>query len=213
MTDAAHVEQIEKAKQAARSEAKRRISALSDEERHDLSLEACRRVDEVGPFRRASVVMLYMPLPSELDVTALALRCFQLGKSVCVPRVEWEQKRMVAVEIHRWDDRGMRTEHGVREPIEGAPVAARDIDVVFCPAMAFDVAGRRLGRGGGFYDRFLGQQELKATAVGIGFDVQVFDELPVLAHDAPLHAVVTDQRIIEAERRRTDKQRRASGSA
>jgi 5-formyltetrahydrofolate cyclo-ligase len=201
------VRQIEEAKKAARAEAKRRIAALTDEERHERSLEACLRVGEVGPFRRASVVMLYMPLPRELDVTALALRCFQLGKSVCVPRVEWEQRRMMAVEIHRWDDRGMRTERGVREPIEGAPVAARDIDVVFCPGMAFDLAAHRLGRGGGFYDRFLGQPELRATAVGIGFDVQVMEDLPVLEHDAPLHAVVTDRRLIEAERgRRTPRQ-------
>jgi len=193
------IRRVAQTKKSARAEVIGRLKDLSAFERRSMSLAACRRVEELDAFSSAAVVMLYMPLPTELDVTSLALRCLQLGKSICVPRMEWDTKRMVAIRMERFDDQGMRLAHGVREPVEGAPVPAEDIDLILCPGLAFDGYGRRLGRGGGVYDRFLVQPHLRAAVVGIGFDVQVLDEVPVWEHDVPLHAVVTDLRAITLE--------------
>ncbi|MCK4871542.1 MAG: 5-formyltetrahydrofolate cyclo-ligase [Phycisphaerales bacterium] len=186
-------------KEAIRAEAAARVGELTTQARHDLSSRACLHVAETGAFRRAGVVLLYMPMPSEVDVTPLVLRCFQLGKTVCVPRTEWKERHMIAVEIHSMDDREMTTKHGVREPIGGIPVSERDIDLVVVPAAAFDTHARRLGRGGGFYDRFLSRPKLRAITIGIGFEAQVFDRIPTESHDVPLDMVVTDQRTIHRD--------------
>ena len=79
---------IDQRKRELRLEIRQRIAAISDEDRHDASVAACNRLLGLPAFADASVVMLYMPLPDEVDVTAIAVRCFQLGKTVCVPTVD-----------------------------------------------------------------------------------------------------------------------------
>jgi len=187
---------MEQAKKVARAEVKKRLEALDAEERSARSLAACRRMEEMDAFARAAVVMLYVPLPSELDVTSLAQRCLLLEKTLCVPRMDWGEMRMAAIQMDHFDDRDLRISHGVREPSGGVNVAAKEIDLVVCPGLAFDRLAHRLGRGGGVYDRFLAQEGFCASTVGIAFDVQVLDEVPVLGHDIALDAVVTELRTI-----------------
>ncbi len=65
-------------------------------------------------------------------------------------------------------------------------------DVVIVPGLAFTARGDRLGQGGGWYDRFLTDIRVECTTIGVGFDVQIVDELPIEAHDVRLHDVVTE---------------------
>jgi 5-formyltetrahydrofolate cyclo-ligase len=66
--------------------------------------------------------------------------------------------------------------------------------------MAYDRQGGRLGRGGGYYDRFLGQPGLRAVRCGLAFAEQVVDELPTAPHDQPVDIVVTDQEVLRFNR-------------
>ena len=74
------------------------VGGMSEAQRHEASNLACTRLVNLDCFRHASTVMLYMPLPPEVDTTAIAIRCFQRGKVVCVPRVDWVRREMTAVE-------------------------------------------------------------------------------------------------------------------
>jgi 5-formyltetrahydrofolate cyclo-ligase len=65
-------------------------------------------------------------------------------------------------------------------------------DVVIVPGLAFTASGHRLGQGGGWYDRFLAQTRVDCIAIGVGFDLQIVDELPIEAHDVQLDRVVTE---------------------
>ena len=71
------------------------------------------------------------------------------------------------------------------------------------PGLAFDAHGHRLGRGGGYYDRFLGRLRRTAATVGLGFDVQITDEVPVNDGDVSVDIVVTDRRVTHARGSRT----------
>ncbi len=143
--------------------------------------------------------MLYMPLASEIDVTAIALRCFQTNCNVCVPKVNWQRRDMIAVEVNSIDDRNMDTdEHGIRTPKECRPIPPSMIDLIVTPGLAFDARGHRLGRGGGFYDRFLVRVRNSAVRVGIAFDFQIIDEVPVDEQDASVDIIVTDRRVAHA---------------
>ena len=187
-----------------RDRMRKAMADLGPESRHDASAAACLRLATLEAFRHASVVMLYMPLPTELDLTAAAIRCYRQGKTVCVPRVDWSRRDMVPVEISSFDDEMMEIDdHGLRMPREGSPLVPRLIDLVIVPGLAFDTAGNRLGRGGGFYDRFLRRLRRSATTVGLAFDAQIVDAVPVDDGDFGMDIIVTDRRMCQTGGSRT----------
>jgi 5-formyltetrahydrofolate cyclo-ligase len=102
--------------------------------------------------------MLYLSTPTEVETAPLALRCWQEGKTVVVPKVSWDQRRMLPVEITSLNTEGITTTGpGIREPIAGKPIPTEYIDLVVVPGLGFSPTGHRIGRGMGFYDRFLAQ--------------------------------------------------------
>jgi 5-formyltetrahydrofolate cyclo-ligase len=181
-----------------------KLAAMSDEERHEASNLACTRLVNLEAFKHASVILLYMPLALEVDTTPAAIRCFQRGKTVCVPRVDWNRKDMNAVEVTTFDDHFMETdEHGLRSPRGGRLLVPASIDLAIVPGLAFDTHGNRVGRGGGYYDRFLSRLRRSATSLGLAFDAQIIDEAPVSERHVRLDGVVTDRRVSHVRRSRS----------
>jgi 5-formyltetrahydrofolate cyclo-ligase len=196
----------EQSKVAIRSQMRATLKALSPEQRHAASVAACARLIKLEAFEHAAVIMLYMPLANEIDVTHAAMRCFRLGKTVCVPKVDWDRCEMTAVEITSLDDRVLDCdEHGLRSPRLCSPVVPSVIDLVIVPALAYDPQGNRLGRGGGYYDRFLSKVRSNVTTVGLVFDQQIVDHVPVQPHDISVDIVVTDRRLTCAKAARSGK--------
>ncbi len=177
---------------------------MTPEQRATASHTACARLMQLEAFQNASVVMLFMPLADEVDLLPLALKCFQMGKTVCVPKVDWARGDMEAVEVTSFDDHVMEVdEHGVRSPRDGQCVLVRSINLVVVPGVAFDAQGNRLGRGGGFYDRFLKRLAPTAATVGLAFDQQIIDQVPVDDRDIRVDMVVTDRRLTVSPRAST----------
>ena len=184
-------------KPAVRRQLRERLEAMGDVDRHAKSLAACSLLASSAEFSSASVVMLYLSTPQEVDTASLALRCWQAGKSVVVPKVSWDQRRMLPVEITSLHQDGLTTTgFGIREPLEsGKPIPLNLIDLVIVPGLGFTDKGYRIGRGMGFYDRFLAQPDFAGCSCGLAFDEQLVPALPVLDHDVPLSMLVTDRGI------------------
>ena len=182
-------------KPALRRLLKEKLASISDDQRHHKSLAACGFVASSPEFAAARIVMLYLSTPNEVDTSPLALKCWQAGKTVVVPKVSWDQRRMLPVEISSLADPTTLTGPGIREPIGGKPVPTDFIDLVVVPGLGFSVNGYRIGRGMGFYDRFLAQSEFIGVSCGLAFDEQIVEALPVLDHDIPLGMLVTDRGI------------------
>lgn len=185
---------VKNEKTSLRAKMRSMLLEIDDGSRHVASINACERLTALDSFRHALVVMLYMPLPTEVDLTSGALRCFQSGKTICVPRVDWARKDMIPVEVTSFDDRMDTDEHGIRAPRYGRPVSPLLIDLIVVPGLAFDAAGRRIGRGGGYYDRFLARLRQDCVKVGIAFDEQMVDQVPVDDWDINMDCVITDRR-------------------
>ncbi len=181
-------------KQAVRRKLREALAGMTDVERHDKSVSACRFVCSSPEFEAARVVMLYLSTPTEVDTANIALRCWQDGKQVVVPKVSWDQRRILPVEISSLKD-GLTTTGLVREPIAGKPIPLDLIDLVIVPGLGFTATGFRIGRGMGFYDRFLAQPDFLGRACGLAFEEQVVETLPVLDHDVPLGMLATDRAI------------------
>jgi 5-formyltetrahydrofolate cyclo-ligase len=92
------------------------------------------------------------------------------------------------------NDKMHRGKVGIPEPT--TPPFEGDIDVIIVPAVAFDKEGNRLGRGGGYYDRFLKKQS-HATFIGVGYDFQLVDEVPVRKHDQKMHRIILPSQTIQ----------------
>lgn len=185
-------------KNAIRAEMRARLSALTDAQRSDGSASVCGRLVKCDAFARATTVMLYMPMRSEIDILPVALEAFRLGKSVCVPRVESGRKAMHAIATSTFDDESMGPDElGVRTPKSGTQLPPEAIDLVVVPGVAFDTRGFRLGRGGGYYDRFLARLARHTATIGVCFDFQFVDTIPTETTDVAVQSIVSDRRRIE----------------
>jgi 5-formyltetrahydrofolate cyclo-ligase len=140
--------------------------------------------------------MMYLSLPNEADTSEAILHAWQLGKVIAVPKVSWQQRYMIAVQINSLETGFSTSASGLRNPIAGVPMPFEEIDLVVTPALGFDRKGNRLGRGGSYYDRFFANAELKASRCGFAFAEQLVETIPVAEHDEPVDILVTDEEII-----------------
>ena len=182
-------------KSAIRRQLHEKLKAMTDADRQAKSLAAAAFLAASPEFAAARIVMLYLTAAQEMDTTPLALRCWQSGKTVVVPKVSWDQRRMLPVEITSLQTRMTTTGPGVREPVSGQPMPVNLIDLVIVPGLGFTPDGHRIGRGMGFYDRFLAQPDFIGVSCGMGFEDQIVPHLPVLDHDMPLSMLCTDRGI------------------
>ena len=183
-------------KQTLRGRIQGRLGGLDPQIQAHKSRCVCDHLIRAMEFEQASVVMVYLSIPREVDLSVLILHAWQQGKTVAAPKIDWQQRHMIPVEIQSLDGSFERTTSGLRNPRSGVPVPPADIDMVLVPGLAFDRAGGRLGRGGGFYDRFLATAELNAPAFGVAFREQMVDAVPMEPHDRFMDGVVTDEKLI-----------------
>ncbi len=182
-------------KQAIRSTLRQTLAGISPADHQTKSAAACNAIASSPEFAAARVVMLYLSMAQEVDTASLALRCWQTGKTVAVPKVSWDQRRMLPVEIASLQTRMTTSGPGVREPEVGRPVPVELIDLVIVPGLGFTADGHRIGRGMGFYDRFLAQADFVGLSCGLGFEEQIVRSLPMLDHDMALSMLCTDRGI------------------
>ena len=180
-------------KSALRKQLRDLLAAMSEADRHAKSLAACSLITSSPEFEAARVIMLYLSTALEVDTAPLALRSWQAGKTIVVPKVSWDQRRMLPVEISSLTTGLTTTGPGVREPIAGNPMPVEFIDLVIVPGLGFTDTGYRIGRGMGFYDRFLAQADFLGLSCGLAFAEQIMPDLPVLDHDIPLSMLATDK--------------------
>jgi 5-formyltetrahydrofolate cyclo-ligase len=180
------------------------LLAIPSEQRNERSRKACRNLISTEQFQGASTIMMFLSLQHEVDTSEAILHAWQLGKAVAVPKISWQQRHMIAVQINSLETGFSTASSGLRSPISGMPVPFGEIDLVVTPALGFDKKGNRLGRGGSYYDRFFANDELKADRCGFVFAEQLLDSIPVTEHDEPVEILVTDEEIIYLDNQKGD---------
>jgi 5-formyltetrahydrofolate cyclo-ligase len=179
-----------------RQELQKILAGIAAEQRKEKSRRACRKLIATPEFQNATTVMAYLSLPHELDTSEAILSAWQMGKTVVVPKVSWQQRHMIPVQINSLETGFSEEVGGLRNPITGAPVPFDEIDLVVTPGLGFDRKGNRLGRGGSYYDRFFTNKDLKAMKCGFAFAEQVKEEVPVMEHDVPVDMLVSDEEVL-----------------
>ena len=183
------------AKKELRQRLRKILAEVLPDELETKSLRVCHRLFEQPEYIKAEVVMVFLALPAETDTSPIVLRAWQDRKRVLAPKVSWSQRRMMPVEIRSLADDLAISHMGIREPVSGIPFPVSMIDLVIVPGLGFDDYGNRLGRGRGFYDRFLAHPEFTGVACGIAFEEQVTASVPVGPLDRTVDMLVTDEKV------------------
>jgi 5-formyltetrahydrofolate cyclo-ligase len=188
---------LREAKIALRRAVLAQRDALSAEHRTAAAHAIAARIGALPSFAQARNVLLTIAFRSEWDTLPLVRAALAAGKTVAVPRVD-DTKRML--ELHAISDPvgdvvvGFR---GIPEPRADAPgVEPASVDWVLVPGVAFDRSGRRVGYGGGYYDRLLPLLAAGTPRVAGAYDLQLVDDVPSAPHDVTVDAIVTETQTI-----------------
>ena len=189
---------LKRAKRAVRLRILAARDAMSASERDRATARIVDRVLSLPEVGRASTVMAFWSFGSEPGTAPLVEALDSRGVRVALPRIVGGDMEAYA---YAPGDAVTATSFGASEPSTGAALDPSAIDVVVTPAVAFDRSGRRVGYGGGFYDRFFPRTRPDTLRIGIGFDLQlVEEELPVGHFDLGLDAIVTESGVVRVRR-------------
>ncbi|MGD9790484.1 MAG: 5-formyltetrahydrofolate cyclo-ligase [Phycisphaerales bacterium] len=198
-------------KATLRAEARTRLRSIDANALERASAEICRRLLAHDTLSRAERTLLFAPMRGEIDLREVGVEWLCRGVQVAIPHCDFATGTMLAALITDWDLDITLDERGVpghRVLLSSTPTQPQIIvpQVVVTPGLAFDVSGGRLGRGAGFYDRFLARWRLEsrssvARVIGVSLDEQIIDRVPIDAFDELVDEIVTPTRVIVTAKR------------
>ncbi len=173
---------------------------LSPDVLHEASRAIAGGIGALPEVRAARVVALYQALRNEIEMEPLWRELVLAGKQVLFPRIHPGTRQLAFALVD--DPAELEVGAlGVRQPPASRDVPLGSIDLIVVPALAFDAEGRRLGRGGGYYDATLAAHPA-ALRVGPCLEAALLDEVPAEVHDEAVDVVVTEARVLRPSRHR-----------
>jgi len=189
---------LREAKRGVRERALAARDALPADIRAAAARAIAARIVALPSFAAAHTLLLTLPFRTEWDSRLVAAQALAAGKTVVSPRVD-PVARMLT--LHRLADLVRDVAPGYRnipEPRAHCPIlAAAAIDWVLVPGVAFDAEGRRLGYGGGYYDRLLPLLSPATPRIAGAFDAQLVDAVPYGPHDLVVDCIITEARVLD----------------
>jgi 5-formyltetrahydrofolate cyclo-ligase len=194
------VTEIEQKKVRLREETLLRRNAIPSATRVLHSADILQRLFEQAFVAGARWIEFYVSYGSEVETTGMIAHALAHGKRVAVPKVEGPGRMILSEVLNpvRELEPGWR---GIREPKAEfvRPVPVGEMDALVVPGTAFDEKGGRIGKGIGFYDRFLAQAAGRIPIVGVAFETQLVPDIPVFPHDIPVDWIITEKRVIDCK--------------
>ena len=173
------------AKARLRHKFRAELKRMPGADRHARSLAICERIAPL--IQGACTVAVFAPRPDEPDLKLLELSALWLGRTILFPKLE--DSRPAFAPAESWEEL-QPGPFGLLTPIR--PASSLEPQLVLVPGLAFSRQGDRLGRGAGFYDRYLAGLGTAVRTIGVAFHLQLIDELPRDAHDFQVRSVVTE---------------------
>lgn len=172
---------------------------LSAAEVSSQSFAVQKNIRSLPVWQEASEVLLYLPINNEVDTWPLLYELWEREVRVLLPCCRSEEEGIMDLAYVRHAQEIKPGAFNIPEPDRQICQMLDNFhpDIILLPGVGFDRQGFRLGYGGGYYDRFLSHPHLAQTLfLGIAFEFQLVEELPVEDWDKPVHAVITNQEIL-----------------
>lgn len=180
-------------KKQLRVELKKRRSVLTQTDVAEKSLQIHENLQKIAAFKQAESFFCFISYQKEVDTHALIKSFLEQNLSLAVPKIMGKEE-MIAVPFTSWEELEP-DKMGILTP-KSNELALGPFDVTITPGLGFTPCGDRLGYGRGYYDRWFANYDVK-TRIGVAFEVQVVEELPLEKTDMPLDMLVTEERIID----------------
>jgi len=184
---------IQEKKKRLRQEVLKRLRSHKEEHRLTKSSKIASKLFLLKEFLKAKTVLFYLSFDGEVDTVRMIKNTIKQGKRVAIPVVRSESKEIIPSLLKDMDTELKTGPYGIAHPKEEyiRPIPLDTIDLVVVPGLAFDEAGNRLGRGMGYYDRFLCRLPKECPTVGLAFDFQMIRDFPPLEpHDLSVTKVL-----------------------
>ena len=175
---------------------------LSDKVRQAKSISVMQNFWTLPGMQHWSTLFIYVNFRSEVETLELIKKCINRDIRVAVPLVEASAVRMIPLLIKDPEQDLVPGYYNIPEPDpkKSLRLEPGEIDAAVIPGSVFDIHGGRLGYGGGYYDRFLLNDAPQAKRIGLAFELQVVDNVPLEPHDQPLDILITEERIVNITR-------------
>jgi 5-formyltetrahydrofolate cyclo-ligase len=180
---------MQEKKKEVRKKVRAQIKLLSTNEKQQQADAVFSKIEELPEFKKAHTIMHYWSLPDEIP-THVCIQNWGATKQILLPVIEGDDliiKEYTGIENMQPDPR-----FNIPEPA-GQPIENPEPDIIIIPGVAFDSNCNRLGRGKGFYDRFLAKHNLSSMLIGVCLNEQIVPEVPTEPHDFKLDMVITSK--------------------
>ena len=174
-------------KSEVRKMARARVKALTECNRADKSSALCRDIVSFVERCKAHTVALFASLPDEAQ-TDEAIAALSTCCRIVLPRIEGDE-----MAFYDYGEGLQRGSYNIMEPVAATPINPAEIELMFLPGVAFTREGARLGRGKGYYDRYLSRDGLSAYCVGVCYACQLRDDIPSEPHDKRVDIVIVGE--------------------
>ena len=173
-------------KKELRSRVRAALKQMSEAEKAQHSTMIALALVVHPSVRDARVLALFSPLPDEPQIGEI-IDILAEGRTVLLPRIEGE-----VMNFYKYSPSSLhKGAFGIMEPAEGTPAIPSEIDVMVVPGVVFTPDGKRMGRGKGFYDRYMSQPGFRARKIGVCYAQQIADALPCEPHDIAMDEVIS----------------------
>lgn len=193
---------ISEIKSAVRKEKLLWRKSLSREDVRMKSTQIAAQLQSLPEYATAESVLFYVSSKkNEVDTHALIIDALEKQVQVLVPVTDFDKQALLIAEIKAMEEL-VPARFGLLEPAPDSLrlASAKDAGIIIVPGVAFDRQGRRVGFGGGYYDRLL--STTTAPSVALSYEGQLVEEAPVDRHDIPVDIIVTEHAIYRAPRSR-----------
>ena len=173
-------------KAALRKQIREKKRAMTEGEIQEASARLGQLFAASEAYRQAKSIYGYLPYNQEVRTVPMLEQALRDGKRVAVPKCYGDEMRFIWMEDLSKVEKGYA---GIPEPVEDGPVADDETALVLMPGLAFDPEGRRIGYGGGFYDRFLAKEPDHPT-LALCYAFQMLPKLETEEFDIPVDCVL-----------------------
>ncbi|MFP4473520.1 MAG: 5-formyltetrahydrofolate cyclo-ligase [Candidatus Omnitrophota bacterium] len=181
-------------KQKIRKDILTRLKRQKEEDRLRKSRDIQRNIEKLPEYQGARTILYYASFAGEVDTHGMMRQAMQDGKQVVLPVVDQETRTIMPHGIERLEEDLEHGPYNIQQPKIRSAIALElsALDLVIVPGLAFDRRNNRLGRGGGYYDRFLKILPSHIPSIGIAFDFQILPRIPVDPHDQPVSRIISN---------------------
>ena len=174
-------------KRQIRSKILLQLKIQKEEDREKKSRIILRKLFRSAVFKKAKKVMFYIAFAGEVNTVEMIKAAQKLGKIIAVPVCK--RNRAIEPYLLGRGSRLVKGPYGIAEPATKEAINLADLDLVVVPGIAFDRGGNRLGRGKGYYDRFLKKIPARTASIGLAFGFQILPTVPATQHDISVDKV------------------------